>query len=216
MPSKKPDPRTVVDRMIRSLELPGPQAAYWTAAEAPPLPTTDEAEAIAELKAVGLTVTMIDSLRAMLKVGAGGNRVAADWPTNSQDQAVLATVAALSEGLAGLLSRASPRADAELCAAAAGALRDVLAPGRLAGELRLFGVAVQQRADQMEQSRQHARADIVAAVVHVAGHVLPKPTKSHESRFHRACVAAFRLSGLPSSPDKAIDAFKREAAKAGR
>jgi len=191
------------------LHLPGPgAAALWE-----PRLSSRRAERLAgvrELRSLGLPGAEIRCIFRQLAIVAGVREVTRQWPTVDQDRQALQAAAELSQALATVLEGASSRAQAEIAAAAC-RLRDESLPQGLCVGLRLLAAALQQRIGLMpKQSRRRAPIEIVRVVAEVCGRRLGKVTTWEEGPFRRACVAAFSIAGLPTSPDKAIAAYAAE------
>ena len=188
------------------LALVGPGASGgWESA--PAVRRREKLDAVREMRALGLVQIELRRLMRRLANAASARTITDNWPTVGEDRAVLLAAADLSQALAEILLGASPRGQAELAMAALEAVRDTDFPDRASRELRAFAGALHARVAKMpKQSRPHSFTEIIRALIEIAGHRLGSPTTWPESKFRRACVAAFVLAGTPGSPDRAIRA----------
>lgn len=168
-------------------------------------------EAVCELRALGLTSFEVRRLFRRLADEVTAAAIVATWPTVTEDKATLRAAADLAQGLAEVLGRASPRASTELATAGLQGLGNCMFPDSAAQDLAKFAAAVRLRIESMpDQTRREAPRRFVRAVRQVAGHKLGAETTYQEAPFRRACVAAFALAGVWTSPDAAIRAVVSE------
>lgn len=171
----------------------------------------EKLQAVRELRALGLASFDVRRLLRRLAEEVTAAAIVATWPTVTEDKATLRAAAELAQGLAEVLGRASPRASAELATAGLQGLGNCMFPDSAAEDLSKFAAAVRLRIESMpDQTRREAPKRFVRAVRQVAGHKLGAETTYPEGAFRRACVAAFALAGVWTSPDAAIRAVVRE------
>lgn len=176
------------------------------------VPRAVKLAAVRELIEIGLCPHDVRRLVRRLGDEKTAMGIVLNWPTVTQDKASLKAVVELARGLGVVLADASPRAQAQIATAALTALGDATFPHTLPSELARFAAALQGRIDKMpKQSRREAPKRLVNAVVVIAGQKLGKITTWPESPFRRACVAAFQLAGVSTSPDNAIKAITTNA-----
>jgi len=191
------------------LNLPGIRGGFVEPLPAHPLRRGDRLAAVRALRDAGLSALQVRRLLRDLTIWHNVRMDDDAEPSLGEDREVLRAVVDLARCLATVLDGASARAEATLLTAALKGFRDQRFHNQLMLQLQTFASAVQAQIDSLPvQARRQSRLDIVGALVAVAGTSLPQPTTDTGSRFYVACQAAFTLSGLTTSPDRAIRAFQ--------
>lgn len=208
------------------LSLPGPSSSGDFVAS-PHVPQKARDDAIAALRALGLTQIELDQLLARIPDACTVNKLVDTWPNQGDDNKALKAAADLAQGLAIVLAGLSPKARAELAHVSNFSLRDVNAAGNLIPTLNTLAGGLQHRISQLpKQSRAKPRTNLVRLVYELQSDRLGVPNKWSESPFYKACQQIFVLAGQatfpanggeakPYSPDRAIEALTKWIAKTG-
>lgn len=204
---RRPGRQVRVD--LDRLALPGASVIDVRDVPPPSVSDADRSAALEELRECGLPEVTIGKLLGHLE-SSSPVRIVGCWPTVGEDRKTMEAAVTLANALATVLRDASTMAQSRFLTAAYQA-EIGHTPSELRRKLEFFAIGLQAQLRSMpKRSRTASRSDIVAALKAFGGDALGAPTTGPESKFYRACCAAFKLAGISTGPDAAIRAFIRK------